>query len=241
MHATPARLSAALASLFAVGSTCFALGCVQAYDDLVGGTAVDITFFVGSLFFTSASLLQLLQAQSPTMLGVDRVQQHERRPLRLVAWLPHDRGWCAAATQFPGTLFFNISTFAALAHNASVAQVDRHVWRPDVFGSILFLVASAFAILALGGRFLSWAPRSVDWWIAWVNMLGSILFMVSAVGSFDVPGTGELLNEGASVAGTLWGAVCFLIGAILVFPAWRRAVAASVSPAEGEAQPRPGT
>ena len=81
----------------------------------------------------------------------------------------------------------------------------------------------------------------MDWWIAWVNMLGSILFMVSAVGSFDVPGTGELLNEGASVAGTLWGAVCFLIGAILVFPAWRRAVAASVSPAEGEAQPRPGT
>ena len=123
------------------------------------------------------------------------MQQHERRPLRLGAWLPHDRGWCAAATQFPGTLFFNISTFAALAHNASVAQVDRHVWRPDVFGSILFLVASAFAILALGGRFLSLAPRSVDWWIAWVNMLGSILFMVSAVGSFDVPGTGELLNE----------------------------------------------
>jgi hypothetical protein len=225
MHVTPARLTSALASLFAVGSTCFALGCVQAYDDLVGDTAVDVTFFVGSLFFTSASLLQLLQSQSPAMLGVDEVQQHERRPLRLLAWLPHDRGWCAAATQFPGTLFFNVSTFAALAHNATVQEVDRHVWRPDVYGSILFLVASGFAILALG-RVLRFAPRSVDWWIAWVNMLGSVLFMWSAIGSFDVPGTGELLDESASVAGTLWGAVCFLVGALLVFPAWRRAVAA---------------
>ena len=170
------------------------------------------------------------------------MQQHERRPLRLVAWLPHDRGWCAAATQFPGTLFFNISTFAALARNASVAQVDRHVWRPDVFGSILFLVASAFAILALGGRFLSWAPRSVDWWIAWVNMLGSILFMVSAVGSFDIPGTGELLNESASVAGTLWGAVSLPDRRHPGLPRLAaRAVAASVSPTEGEARPRPRT
>jgi hypothetical protein len=184
--------------------------------------------------------LQLVQSQSPAMIGVDRVQQHSRRPVRLVAWLPHDRGWCAAATQFPGTLFFNISTFAALAHNATAKEVDQHVWRPDIFGSTLFLVASAFAILALGGRFFAWAPASLDWWIAWVNMLGSILFMWSAVGSFDLPETGELVSERASIAGTLLGAVCFLIGAILVFPAWRRAVAsADASPVSDEAPDPP--
>ena len=103
--------------------------------------------------------------------------------------------------------------------------MDQHVWRPDIFGSTLFLVASTYAILALG-RFLSFAPGSIDWWIAWVNMVGSILFMWSAIASFVLPSTGELVNSFASVAGTLFGAACFLVGAILVFPAWRRAVAA---------------
>ena len=69
-------------------------------------------------------------------------------PVRWWRWLPHDRNWLAAVTQFPGTLFFNISTLAALVHNATVEQQDRYVWRPDLFGSMLFLVASAFGILA---------------------------------------------------------------------------------------------
>jgi hypothetical protein len=243
MHASPARLTAAIGSLFAVGSALFVLGSVPAYADAVGGTSDAVTFFVGSLFFTTASFLQLVQAQSPAMTGVDRVQQHLRRPVSLWAWLPRDHGWLAAATQFPGTLFFNVSTFAALAHNATVQEVDQHVWRPDIFGSTLFLVASFFAILALGGRLFTWQSASLDWWIAWINMLGSIFFMWSALGSYVVPGTGDLLNPRASIGGTLLGAACFLIGAILVFPAWRRAVVAvtaSASPGKGEARPQPG-
>lgn len=225
MRISPARLSASIGLLFAVGSACFVLGPVPAYVDAVGGTADDITFFVGSLFFTAASLAQLLQAQSPAMTGVARVHQHDRRPVRLWAWLPHDRGWCAAATQFPGTLFFNVSTFAALAHNATVSEVDRHVWRPDMYGSTLFLVASAYGILALGGRVLRVSLRSEDWWIAWLNMLGSVLFMASAVASYVVPSTGELTDPEVAAAGTSLGAVCFLVGAVLIFPSWRRAVA----------------
>jgi hypothetical protein len=243
MRESPARLSSAIASLFAVGSACFVLGSVPAYADAVGATPDAVTFFVGSLFFTTASFLQLVQAQSPEMTGVDRVKQHIRRPVSLWAWLPRDRGWCAAATQFPGTLFFNVSTFAALAHNATVKEVDQHVWRPDIFGSTLFLVASFFAILALGGRLFTWEPGSLDWWIAWINMLGSIFFMWSAVTSYVLPGTGDLLNLKASIAGTFLGAVCFLVGAILVFPAWRRTVAAvttHASPTEGEAGPPSG-
>ena len=100
--------------------------------------------------------------------------------MRLWGWLPHDRNWLAAATQFPGTLFFNISTIAALTHNATAAESDRYVWRPDLFGSVLFLVSSAFAVLAVSRRFLSLRPRSMPWRIAWLNLLGSVLFMASA-------------------------------------------------------------
>jgi hypothetical protein len=229
MAVRPVALNAAIAWLFIVGSSLFALGSVPAYLNAVGETVDSVTFFAGSIFFTSASFAQLLQAQTPAMTEVDADSQHTRAPVRFRAWLPHDRNWLAAITQFPGTIFFNVSTFAALLHNATTHQEDRRVWRPDFYGSTLFLVASLFAILALG-RLLSFRPRSLSWWIAWLNMIGSIFFMASAIASFVLPSTGELINNPVSVGGTLLGAVCFLLGAILLLPAWRRAVQAATKP-----------
>jgi NADH:ubiquinone oxidoreductase subunit H len=225
MTVRPAGLNNAIASLFIVGSALFVLASVPAYLNAVGSTADSVTYFVGSIFFTAASFSQLLQAQTPAMTDVDIDSQHQRAPVRLRAWLPKDRNWLAAITQFPGTVYFNISTLAALAHNATVAQQDRRVWRPDFFGSTLFLLASVFAILAIG-RFLSFRPRSFTWWIAWLNMIGSILFMISALATYVLPSTGELINSRFSIIGTLLGAHCFLLGAVLMFPAWRQAVRA---------------
>jgi hypothetical protein len=222
----PVTLNAAIAGLFIVGSALFALGSVPAYLNAVGETADSVTYFVGSLFFTAASFAQLVQAQSSAMTGVDAASQDQLAPIRFKAWLPHDRNWLAAVTQFPGTLFFNISTGATLVHNVTVKQEDRRIWRPDLYGSTLFLVASVFAILAVG-RFLSFQPRSYAWRIAWLNMIGSILFMASALASYVLPSTDELINSQISIVGTLLGAVCFLIGAILMFPAWRHAVRAA--------------
>jgi len=224
MRVRPVRLNTAIAWLFMVGSACFVLGSVPAYADAVGGSADSLTYFVGSLFFTSASLSQLLQAQTPATIDVDEHSQHDRVPLRVWAWLPHDRGWLAAATQFPGTLFFNVSTGVALAHNLTVRQEDEHVWRPDVFGSTLFLVSSAYAILALGEGFWTYRPSSTTWRIAWLNMVGSVLFMVSGLASYVLPSTGDLVDNRWSIIGTLLGAVCFLVGAALMRGVWMNAV-----------------
>ena len=224
--ARPIVLNSAIAWLFIIGSALFALGSVPAYVNAVGATADSVTYFVGSIFFTAASFTQLVQAQTPAMTVVDAGSESMRAPVRFWAWLPQDRNWLAAITQFPGTLFFNISTLAALAHNATAQQQDRRVWRPDLYGSTLFLVASVFAILAVG-HFLSFQPRSFPWRIAWLNMIGSIFFMISALASYVLPTTGELINSPVSIGGTLLGALCFLIGAILIFPAWRHAVQAA--------------
>jgi hypothetical protein len=224
----PVRLNAAIAWLFIIGAALFVLGSVPAYLNAVGATADSVTYFVGSIFFTAASSAQLLQAQTPAMTEVDAELQYRAAALRLRAWLPHDRNWLAAITQFPGTLFFNISTLAALVHNLTVKQEDRRIWRPDFYGSTLFLVASVFAILAVG-RLLHFRPRSFPFWIAWLNMIGSILFMASALASYVLPTTGEYINSRVSIIGTLLGAVCFLIGATLMFPAWRQAVRAARS------------
>ncbi|MEW1951880.1 hypothetical protein [Terrabacter sp. NPDC080008] len=224
MKARPERLNAAVAWLFMVGSACFVLGSVPAYLDAVGGPVDGVTYVIGSVFFTSASFGQLLQAQTPAMTTVDEESQHRRAPVRLVDWAPHDRNWLAAALQFPGTLCFNVSTVAALTHNATAAESNRYVWRPDLYGSVLFLASSTYAVLAVSARFLTWEPRSLPWRIAWVNMVGSILFMASALASYVSPSTDAALNARLAVAGTFFGAACFLVGAALMLPAWRRAL-----------------
>jgi hypothetical protein len=228
MAVRPVGLNAAIAWLFIIGAALFVLGSVPAYLNAVGATVDSVTYFAGSIFFTAASFAQLLQAQTPAMTGVDAGSQYTRAPIRWRAWLPRDRNWLAAITQFPGTIFFNISTLAALTHNLTAQQQDRRVWRPDFYGSTLFLISSAFAILALG-RSLSSRARSFPWWIAWLNMIGSILFMASALASFVLPASGELINSRDSIIGTLLGAACFLCGAILMLPAWRHAVRAASS------------
>jgi hypothetical protein len=231
----PRRLNTTTAVLFMTGSTGFALGSISGYSSAVGATADAVTFFVASLFFTAASFGQLVQSQSPAMAATGSSRDDQRQPARLRAWLPHNKAWLAAAIQFPGTLFFNASTFWAMRQGLTSTQYDRVVWRPDFFGSILFLVSSTFAVLALG-RLLSWRPGVDDWRIAWLNMIGSIAFMASAVAAFVLPRTGGAVDLTLADRGTLLGAVCFFVGALLAIPAWRRAgrvaLAEAVSPGD---------
>jgi hypothetical protein len=222
----PKRLNTAIAILFMVGSACFATGTVPAYIDAVGGPATAVTFFVGSLFFTSASLLQLLQAQTPEMApGLARGDD----PVQLALWAPtpHDRGWLSAATQFPGTLAFNMSTAFAISVSLSSQQAQRLIWRPDFVGSILFLVASGYGILAVAGRYRAWKPNDPSWRIAWLNMVGSVFFMMSAISAFVPPMTGSEIDPRWVNLGTLLGALCFFLGALLLIPAWKSASASA--------------
>jgi hypothetical protein len=217
-------LNTAIAALFAIGSFGFALGSVGAYASAAGPTADAVTFFISSIFFTTASFWQLVQSQSPDMAATGTSHDDERHRLRFLAWLPHDKAWVAAATQFPGTLFFNGTTFWAITIALSNSQYDKVVWRPDFYGSILFLVSSAFALLALG-RVRSLRPREAAWWVAWLNMVGSIAFMASAIGAYVIPKTDSAIDLTLADRGTLAGAVCFFLGALLAIPVWRQSAA----------------
>jgi hypothetical protein len=53
-------------------------------------------------------------------------------------------------------------------------------------------------------------------------MIGSIAFMASAVGAYVLPETGSAVDLTLADRGTLAGAVCFFVGALLAIPAWRR-------------------
>ena len=175
--------------LFAIGSLCFVVGPFPGFVHLVGAEADAAVFFAGSLFFTAAAALQFLQARAH----------------------PRSTDWWAAAVQLAGTLFFNLSTYRALDAALSNGSEDRLIWRPDAFGSICFLVASALAWLEVRGR-----PRDTGWWIAAVNLAGSIAFGVSAVAGYIVPATGDVLDLAAANVTTVLGALCFLAGAVLL-------------------------
>ena len=190
--------------LFAVGSLCFALGAAPRYVNLVGVTADGITFFVGSIFFTSAASLQYRQATG-----------------RWRAWQPDNLDWLAGTVQLAGTLFFNVSTFAAMDDQLTASEIDRRVWTPDARGSLCFLVSSGLAWLAVNHRLWRWRPRRRDWLIAALNLVGSVAFGVSAVASYVVTDTAQVRNADLMNIGTFVGALAFLAGALLLLPARR--------------------
>ena len=62
-----------------------------------------------------------------------------------------------------------------------------------------------------------WQPASLSWWITVGNLVGSVAFGVSAIGS-KVLTTGQLRNASWSTLGTFVGGLCFLGASILLLP-----------------------
>jgi hypothetical protein len=198
--------------LFAVGSALFALGALPGYVNTVGTQWDSVTFFIGSLFFTSAAFLTYREAVDAAPEALNP------RHRRFFVYQPRRIDWWACGVQLVGTVYFNVSTGSAMAANLSAQAAHRHVWRPDAVGSICFLVASLLAWFEVCHAWAAWRPRSWSWWITLLNLLGSIAFGVSAVAGYISPVSGELRNAERANLGTFVGAVCFLVGALLLLP-----------------------
>src|SRR5262245_45204669 len=192
--------------LFAIGSACFAVASIPALGKVVSAGAIGVTYFVGSIFFTSAGALVAVTTWP------DGGEAHGGR----VASAFRSLDWWAAVIQFFGTLWFNANTFDAMQDNISATEENLRVWTPDFLGSICFLVASYLAYLVVCQRPWCWCRDSRDWWVAALNLLGSVFFMLSAIAAFTLPATDDLLDSSLANSGTLLGAVCFLVGARLL-------------------------
>ncbi len=120
--------------------------------------------------------------------------------------------------QLLGTVFFNLSTFAAMKHGFTTHQTNARVWGPDALGSICFLIASEFAYAEVCHR--------------WVCLRNRTTVMVDrrpehvrihrvrprrdrlARGALD----GLPISARISNGGTALGGLCFLIGALALMP-----------------------
>jgi len=197
--------------LFAIGSACFALGVPISQNTRWEPTVAAGIFFVGSIFFTSAASIQM---RLGWRAGAEAEQLSTGRALR-----SSNPAWVSSWVQWIGTLAFNVTTFWGVVEAIGTQSVSNQViWRPDAVGSVLFLFSSAIALMPEVRRHRLGHARDRSWTISALNMVGSISFGISAVGAFVVPSTNELLNSAWSNGGTFLGALCFLVGALLVLP-----------------------
>jgi drug/metabolite transporter (DMT)-like permease len=161
-------------------------------------------FWGAAIFFTLAAFIQLaLSGRRPPHRGSPSADRWD---------------WWGSAVQFAGTLFFNLSTGAALV---TALNPDTRVgsgWAPDALGSICFLVASHLAWIAVCNRLWCVRRDDRDWWSNALNYVGSIFFMLSAIASLTLTTTGQMLNTTIVNTGTFLGAGCFFVGAYLLCP-----------------------
>jgi hypothetical protein len=205
--------------LFAVGSTCFAVGVPLSVWLPSQPVVAAVVYFLGSVFFTSAATVQMWLARKdlPALASLPPV----RRLLHLLGY--RAPAWSSSWIQWLGTLAFNVTTWrGVLAATDPSGVTPALVWRPDAVGSVLFLVSSAIAMHPEVRRFRHSHVRNRSWTIAFANLVGSVFFGLSAVGAFPEPsGEAGVWNLLWANAGTLLGALCFLLGALLVLPPGR--------------------
>jgi hypothetical protein len=218
----PEHLNWWIGVVFALGSTLFALGSVLSLSSNLANawsldaTGINAIFFAGSIPFTAAAYLQLLQAANQGEFPRRMARPALRTVLR--AWRPHDAGWLSCALQFVGTLLFNLNTFDAMIPSLTWLQQDLVIWAPNFVGSVLFLASGYLAFIEICHAHGAWKPRELSWWVTVFNLLGCVGFMASALFAFVLPGAANIEAVTLSIAFTLQGAVCFFIGSALMLP-----------------------
>lgn len=204
---------------FAIGAFLFGLASIMMFCAITWPQLSNLTnliFFAGSIPFTLAASLQ--HVQSANMREPHKNQQSDERQVRfaLIGWHPRSAGWWSTLSQWIGTLAFNIDTFNSIAAPQSPMLTTLEIWAPNFSGSVFFLISGYLAFIEVGNNYWSWQPKNLSWQTVFINLLGCIAFMISAV----MPVTPSPGHDGwvweYSNSYTLLGAIFFFIGALLL-------------------------
>lgn len=200
-----------VAVLFMIGASLFSLpgflpDSFSAYFNII--------FFCGSIFFTSAAYLQLVESINKDITNPDLFRTQRCHWIRM-AWRPKNLGYMSSIVQFVGTLLFNLNCVSALLA-VTPLQMNIAIWIPGMLGSICFLVSCLFAWLEIYRDPSIKVLRSEEWWIVWVNIAGSIAFQISSSVAFYLPQTGDVFAPVMASEYLTFGGVCFFIGALLL-------------------------
>jgi hypothetical protein len=222
----PGRIAWWVAVLFVIGSACFAYGGLAVIRPqsmppwMTAGRVVNLVYFVGSVFFTVAAWLQLVEAVNGDVadLALEEVEEEGQLPSgwRWFAWNPHNAGYLSSLIQFLGAVLFNFNTGDAMLKGLSWVGEDVLVWTPDMLGSFCFIAASYLAVVEVSHAWWSFEPRQVSWWVVMINLVGSLAFQASAVYAFEPPTASDW--EWNANLWTFVGALCFFVASYLMIP-----------------------
>jgi len=219
----PGQLNWWIGNLFALGSIGFATASIASLSPGLAASfsmdaaAVNALYFAASIPFTVAAYLQLFQAANAAPLP-SQATPAVRRRIHFIGWKPKEVGWLSCALQSAGTVLFNFNTFDAMIPSLSWFENDLVVWVPNIVGSILFLASGYLAFIEVCHGYWAWQPASISWWVVFINLLGCAGFLVSALFSVFLPGAPNPDMVMLAVALTLQGAICFLVGSLLMLP-----------------------
>lgn len=214
------RIAWWIAINFMLGSLLFAVGSfsgnhtTQLPSIFTQGNNLTWVFFIGSLFFTAAAGLQLLEVINSDINDLN----NNECTWRWWAWKPKNAGYIASLIQFLGTILFNVNTAMGFDQNLTETQLVIYNWGPDAIGSAFFLIASYIAMIEVTHKFWSLQPKLISWWIVFINLLGSIAFGIAAIYTLlDFTSSNAWWNWGLNTF-TLIGAICFFIASYLLIP-----------------------
>lgn len=213
----PKTLTWWIGVLFMMGASGFVVASIVSLNDdsSVSDFTKNLTFFIGSLFFTAAAYLQYLESINADITNSEHFTKDKKNWVWL-AFRHKNLGFLSSASQLMGTLFFNLNTFNSLYFSFTFLQEDLFIWMPNMIGSMLFIMSALFGWLEVSRDKHVKSFRSLSWWIIWINILGSIFFQLSAIKSYVLLNSGELIGPEALLEYTLYGAICFLIAAYLL-------------------------
>jgi hypothetical protein len=172
------------------------------------------TFFCGSIFFTSAGYLQFVESINKDITNPDLFRTEHCHWIR-AAWRPKNLGYLSCAVQFVGTVLFNVNC-SSVFFPLTILQQNVITWGSGMLGSICFLVSCLFAWMEIFRDPAVHPVTSVEWWIVWVNIAGSVAFQIASAICFYLPKTGAVYAPEESSFYLTLGAVCFFIGAFLL-------------------------
>jgi len=211
-------LSIIIAILFMIGSFCFVVASVFILYPNTNLFLMNpaLVYFIGSIFFTSASYLQYLQVINADITNIKHTTSLEREWIWF-AYRWKNLGFLASFIQLIGTVLFNLNTYDGMINNLTYIQEEIFISMPNVIGSICFLLASFFAWLEVYHDKNMKRFSSVLWWIIWLNILGSVFFGFSAIYGFSFNMYNSNFQE-IAVYFTMFGGMSFLIASYLLIP-----------------------
>lgn len=208
------RINAVAATAFVCGGSLFALGALLAQAGVGPARLAGAVYLLGGAFFSTGGYATVLQASNaPRGLDPDGILRTP--PWRWFSLEPGRLDWSSAVSLFVGTLFFAVSLTDAMIGDLSVAQEHRLVWSPEIAGCVLFLLSGHLALTEMHRDRPRGRRADLGWWIAVVNQVGSVLFMVAAIAAFVRPETGDELAVGLANWSTFAGAACFAIAGLM--------------------------